>query len=262
MIPVRRSPTPLNQEGSLPLLHRAAQDVPSGGVYVAKTEGNTLRPQLEDGKRVVLESASDKNQRAELITCGGNGPIAAGVIGADGTYLNAVDYAKFTNRDNLTLRLYTFSDTLGKIVSSAGLVVLLPAIGALLIAVVGIFFLLSSQGQPSASAAVGTAPTVLAWAGQPAVQLDAAKVSDAQVAQVHQQLDTRSREAEWCLQAIEGQQAPAVAIPGVTCAPVSVPWWRRTLTGSLITGGIAVLTGLVGILALRSRYGFQKSPAS
>jgi hypothetical protein len=41
-----------------------------------------------------------------------------------------------------------------------------------------------------------------------------------------------------------------------------VAWWRTTLTGSLIAGGIAVVSALVAIIALASRYSFQKSPAS
>lgn len=62
--------------------------------------------------------------------------------------------------------------------------------------------------------------------------------------------------------AIEGQHTPALTIPGISCAKASAPWWQKTLTGSLITDGIAVLTALVSIIALRSRYGFQKSPTS
>jgi hypothetical protein len=262
MIPVGKSPVRL-RDGNNPLtLHSAAQGVPQGGIYVAMTENNTLRPQLTDGDRVVLESEADTNQKAELITRGGNGPIDSGTVMQPGIYLNGVNYAKFSNRTDLTLRLYTERDTLRKIASVTGLVLLLPAAGALIAAVVGIFFLWSSQGQPSTATAAGTAQTVLAWAGQPADQLEAPDVGGAHVAQVHQQLDTRSRDAEWCLLAIEGQQAPAVTIPGVTCAPARVPWWRSTLTGSLITGGVAVLTALTGIVALRSHYGFQKSPAS
>jgi hypothetical protein len=260
MIKVTRSPTPLKADAdSFLMLHKATQGVPQGGIYVAKMDGGVLQPQLEDGKCVVLQSASDKTQKAELITCAA---ASASGIEAQGTYLNAVDYAKFTNRDNLTLRLYTGCDTWRKIASTAGLVLLLPTVGAVLAAAAGIFFLLSSQGQPSASAAAATAQTVLAWAGQPTVQLDSVGLSAARVAQVHEELDTRSREAEWCLLAIEGQRTPAVGIPGVTCTLTGVPWWRMTLTGSAIAGGIAVVSALVAIVALASRYSFQKSPAS
>ena len=253
MIRIKRSAT---EPGELPELHRAAAGgVAQGGVYVAKAVGSTLQPQLEDGQKAVLESDSDKTQRAELLTRAAFG----GMVTAEGTYLNAVDYAKFTRRDDPTLRLYTIRDSLHKIVQKGGLVVLLLALGALITAVAGVFFVWSSHAQPSPSAVAGTAQTVLAWAGQPADQLDVG-VSAAQITGVHQQLDARSREAEWCLLAIEGQRAPSAAIPGVTCAPGTVLWWRSTLTGSLITGGIAVFTALVGIVALRSKYGFQKSP--
>jgi hypothetical protein len=224
---------------------------------VAKTVDGTLQAQLQNNKKAVLESADDNTQRAELRTRAVYGD--GGMPNADGTYLNAVDYARFTRRDDPTLRLYTIRESLRKIKQRGGLVVLLTAFGALITAVAAIFFLWSSHSQPTPSALLGTAQTVLAWADQPVDQLDAGFSAD-QIMAVHQQLDTRSRQAQWCLLAIEGQKTPSVSIPGVTCAPVAVSWWRSTLTGSLITGVIAVFTALLGIVALRNKYGFQKSP--
>jgi hypothetical protein len=251
MIRIKRRPT---DPGWLPEIHPAGQgSVAAGAVYVAKTvDGVLQQPQLETGQKAVLEVGS---QHAEVKTSA----VYNGTVSADGTYLNAVDYAKFTSRDKPTLRLYTSRDSLHKMMQIPGLVLLLPALGATLTAIAGIFFVWSSQAQPTPSAVAGTAQTVLAWAGQPTDQFDA-PVSAAQITAVHQQLDARSQEAEWCLLAIEGQHTPSVTIPGVTCAPVTVPWWRSALAGSLITGAIAVCTALVGIVALRSKYGFQKSP--
>jgi hypothetical protein len=48
----------------------------------------------------------------------------------------------------------------------------------------------------------------------------------------------------------------------VTCAPPAVQWWQSATTGSFITGGIAVLTAIVGIFGLPSHFGFRKSPAA
>lgn len=236
------------------MIHQTGQGVAPGDVYVRWTIDGGVQT-LEDNKKAVLES-HDNTQRAELVT---RANLGAGAIEVDGTYLNADDFAKFTNRNDPTLRLYTIRDSLRKVKQRGGLVILLTALGALITAVVAVFFLWSSHAQPSPSALVGTAQTVLAWVGQPADKLDV-DVSSAQVVVVRQQLDTRSREAQWCLLATEGQKTPSVTIPGVTCAPATVPWWRSSFTGSLITGGIAVLTALIGIVALRSKYGFQRSP--
>lgn len=257
MIRIRRSPTPATGAGALPAVQAAAAGgITPGSVYVVKTAGDGTKETLQKGKKAVLGSASDKTRYAELITRDTFG----GTLTADGTYLNQADYDKFGGCADPRLRLYTFRDSLRKIGQIGGVVALLPALFALLTAIAGVFFVWSSQAQASVSAVAGTAQTVLAWAGQPADQLDAAGVSAAEVAAVRQQLDSRSRDAQFCLLAIEGQQAPSVTIPGVTCASATTPWWRGTVAGSLITGGIAVLTALVGIVALRSNYAFQKNP--
>lgn len=257
MIRIRRSPTPSKGAGVLPsVLAAAAGGMTPGSVYVVKTAQDGTKVMLQKGKKAVLESASDKTRHAELITRDTFG----GTLTADGTYLNQADYDKFGGCADPTLRLYTFRDSLKKIGQIGGVVALLPALFALLTAVASVFFVWSSQAEASPSAVAGTAQTVLAWAGQPTGQLDATDVGAAQVAAVHQQLDSRSRDAQSCLLGIEGQQAPSVTIPGVTCVPATTPWWRTTVAGSLITGGIALLTALIGIVALRSNYAFQKNP--
>jgi hypothetical protein len=256
MIQITKSST---EAGVLPELHMAAAGaVAPGEVYVAKREDGALQAQLQDGHKVMLESSGNKKQKAELITC----KTVGRTVGAEGTYLNALDFAKFTRRTDLTLRLYTRRDTARKIFSIAGLVLLLPTVGALITAVAAIFFVWSSQTRPTTVTVDGTAQTVLAWVNEPTIRFDVAHVKAARLARVHRRLDIRSLRAGWCLRAIEGQQTPAVTIPGVICKPTSAPWWQTTLAGSLITGGIAVLTAIVGIVALRSHYGFQQSPSS
>src|ERR1700756_2557779 len=105
MITINKSATPV---GVLPQLQPArSQQVPAGQVYVAKTQGSEVQSQLTDGQHVVLESANDKKQKAELITRSNGGGIKQ-----PGVYLYEYgdDLKKFTNTDDLTLRLYTYRD--------------------------------------------------------------------------------------------------------------------------------------------------------
>jgi hypothetical protein len=208
--------------------------IPSGSVYVA---GSDFAAELPVGKHVVLQT-SDAD-KLELTT---QNQIATQLTSA-GTYLNTVDYNSLNYRAAPRLRLYTRHDTFAKIRSGPGILLLVPGLLALLTAVAGVFFLLSSQGQPSAASITDQAQAVLAWA---AAQPSAA----------------RTALATQCLQLIGGHQLPAVSVPGVTCAPPTVQWWQSATTGSLITGGIAVLTAIVGFFGLPAHFGFRKNPAA
>lgn len=208
-----------------------------GNVYVGQKVGNgPMTAELEDGKNAVLQTQD--GEKLELTTRA----TISGNPGVTGTYLNPADFFSLRNRASPRLRLYTRRDTFAKVRSSAGVLLLLPALLAVFTAGAGFFFLLSSQGQPPATAVAAQAQAILTWVAQPG----GAKASAAQS----------------CLQRIEGQPAPSVIIPGVTCAPPTVPWWRSTLAGSLVTGGIAVLAALVGIFGLPSHYAFRKNPAA
>lgn len=213
---------------------RLTSAIPSGSVYVA---GEGMAAELPAGKHVVLQTRDAET--LELIT---RDQIAT-ELSADGTYLNTVDYNSLSCRVTPQLRLYTWQDTFAKVCSGPGILLLVSALLALLTAGAGVFFLLSSQGQPSSASITDHAQAVLTWA--------TAEPSAARTALATQ-----------CLQLIGGQQLPAVSIPGVTCAPPTVQWWQSATTGSLITGGIAVLTAIVGFFGLPAHFGFRKSPAS
>lgn len=208
--------------------------IPTGSVYVA---GEGQRAQLPPGKPVVFQTS--EGEKLELIT---RDHVEITLTGT-GTYLNTADYNSLSFREQPSLRLYSWKDTFAKIRSGPGILLLVPALLAVLTAVAGVFFLLASQGQPSAASITDQAQAVLTWA--------TAEPSAARTAQATQ-----------CLQLIGGHTLPAVSIPGVTCAPPAVQWWQSPTTGSLITGGIAVLTAIVGIFGLPAHYGFRKSPAS
>jgi hypothetical protein len=217
-----------------PPLH-VSDGIASGNVYVAlRADDGTITPGLIAGQRAVLQT--EQGEKLELTT---RAKIAA-KPGAEGTYLNQIDFASFSERAHPTLRLYGWRDTFNKVRSSAGILLLLPALLALLTAAAGFFFLLSSQGQAPATAVAAQAQTIVTWATQPGT--------------------ARTSRAQSCLSRIEGNPGPPVTVPGVSCVPPTTPWWRSTLTGSLVTGGIAILVALVGIFGLPSYYRFRSSP--
>jgi hypothetical protein len=186
--------------------------IAAGNVYIAKPSADpeVFNSDLRGGQKVVLRT--QQGETLELTTrC-----EIGGEPSAKGTYLNAVDLATFNDVANPQMRLYTGWDTFAKVRSAVGVALLLPAVLAVLTAIVGIFFLLSSGAS----------------------------------------------QAQSCQLLMEGHQAPAVTLPKLICGPPTMPWWRSTLTGSLVTGGIAVLTALVGISTLPSHYRFGKKPTS
>ncbi|MDH6110107.1 hypothetical protein P3T36_005833 [Kitasatospora sp. MAP12-15] len=145
-------------------------------------------------------------------------------------------------------------------VSWDGLVTLAPPLLALLTAVATLIFVPLSQAPPTVIA--DKSQVLLAWTSEPVSQLDAAEPNDFDplIARIHQDLDRRAVQVGWCLQKIQGHQAPPATVPGITCASATVPWWRTPQFATLVTVGIALVTAMVSLLALRSRYGFQKRP--
>jgi hypothetical protein len=116
-----------------------------GSIYIATEDNGRLTSALADGLPVVL--CTQQDGRLELTTRA----KIDGVPTAPGTYLNADDLASLNDRSLPLLRLYTWHDTFAKVRSAGGVALLLPALIALLTAITGIFFLLSSQGQPPAT---------------------------------------------------------------------------------------------------------------
>jgi hypothetical protein len=221
---------------------RRATHMHQGLIYIGiRAEGaQAPEPQLENDKKVVLRTAQGQHSSTlELTTsaqCDDN-PTATGA------YLNQADYNSLPYHTQPSLRLYTWGDIFRKIRSGPGLALLLPALLALLTASVGAIFIALSHGQPPVTSIADQAQTIVAWVAPPG--------------------SIRAVKGAVCLQLMEGHQLPAVTIPGVHCAPPSVPWWRSSLTGPLLVGVIAIITALIGIFVLYPRYyAFGKSPAT
>jgi hypothetical protein len=216
-----------------------SKSIAAGNVYVGTRPdgGTTTTPELQNGKKAVLQTQD--GSKLELTTQANIG----GNPGATGTYLNPADYYSLKSQDEPKLRLYKRADTFAKVRSWAGILLLAPALLALLSAIASIVFLLSSQGQPSTTAVAAQAQAIVSWASQPGT--------------------ARASTAQACLLRIEGQQAPQATIPGVTCAPApTAQWWQSTLTGPIWAAVIAFLAALTGILSLPGRYVFRGNPAA
>jgi|GEM_PF-3010093 len=254
MIPLTKSPT---AAGVLPEIHDAG-GLTQGSVYVARKVNGSFVSQLPNGKKAVLETPQDA--RLELLTTNKIGVT----VTAAGTFLNSADLAKVVERSNPSLRAYSFwRDTLRKATSGAGVLLLLGALAALVTAAAAALYVLLSNGEPSVGTTADKAETLWEWAREPANQLELTGQPTAQqITATRHELDNRVRDAGWCLQRIEGHAAPSVQIPGIDCSPVVTPIWRTSQAGSLITGGIAVITAILGIVNLQGRFGFQKSPST
>jgi hypothetical protein len=211
--------------------------IDAGSVYIARwnADHSELMPDLADGESAVLSTGKG---RLELTTR----HAITGVPGEEGTYLNLVDLTSLTDLSGPRIRRYTWRDTFAKVRSAAGIALLLPGVIGFLAAAAGLFFLLSSQNQPSNPSASDSAVAVVAWAAKPG--------------------NARTSDALSCLLRIEGRTAATVTIPGVTCAPPDTPWWQSATVGAVITAITALLTALVSALTLPGHFRFGKKPAA
>ncbi|MGI8664841.1 MAG: hypothetical protein ACR2N4_02220 [Jatrophihabitans sp.] len=222
--------------GGLPPLRETA-GLAIGTVYVF----DNGVPVLADGQQAVLATA--EGGTLEVLTKASIGQA----VTAPGTYLHAGAYAHLFGQSTPTLRLYLRKDTYAKLSSAAGFLTALTAALALVTAIVGIFFVLSTMTAPAATTINDRAQSLLEWVANPATAGDPA---------------ARAARAETCLQQIRGDASTTVSVPGIACTAVHTPLWRQSTVGSVMTGAIGVLAALLGSLTLRSKFGFQKSPAT
>jgi hypothetical protein len=241
MISLGTQPVPVPEVRSAP-----AGALRRGSVYVLNGNADPPTSQLLDGKRAVLTVAN--GQAVEVTTRATIGPV----VEIAGTYLDGADVAALGVATGATLRSYTWRDTAAKIRSRAGLLVLAPAVFALLTAAASVYFALAASGDTGPSTAA-TAQAAVLWLRQP---LDAAPSGTADPSQ----LGRRLTQVSICLQELAGQPSTGARIPHVDCAAEAVPWYRSSTAGALVTGAIALLTAGIGVIALNGRYGFGKSP--
>jgi hypothetical protein len=214
-----------------------------------------LKPTLDANEKVILETADD--QRLELVTRHETG-IA---VNAGGTYLNPTDNAKLARHTNATLRPYSWRDTLGKVLSGAGIVTLLLTATALATPVAALVLLHFQQPGQNVAAVADLAQTVLQWTRQPVDALDLAQPpTSAQVSAARVEVNRRSEEASGCFRTVQGHQAPTASIPGVSCSSPQTQWWQDPATAPLVATALGLITAALGLAKLRTSFGFQKSP--
>ena len=174
-------------------------------------------------------------------------------------YLATADFNDFQSSvDPLgvaTVRLYTIRDRVRKLLSTSGFLLLLPSLAAVLAASTT---LLSVVMPAPADSTADRAHAVLLWAGQPLTNLNST-IQPTVIAQAHAGLDNRALRTEWCLQSIQGHQAPAAGVPSISCAPTATSWWRKNWT-AVCGGGLSLLTALTVVWAAARRSRFQQSP--
>ncbi len=213
---------------------RGINGITGGSIYIARRDAaGELTPDLPDGVPVVL---STREGRLELTTR----HKIQGSANEEGTYLSPTDLASLADRASPTIRRYTRTDTFAKLWSCAGIGLLLPAVLGILAAVAGLVFLLLSPAQSAAPSTRDSA--AIAWAAVPG--------------------NARSIKALSCIERIEGQPAPAVTIPGVSCAPPATHWWRSPTFGAVVVAVIALITAGAAIINLPARYRHGRTPSS
>jgi hypothetical protein len=239
----------------LPNVHEAvAGTLAAGNVYVGLASGNQIVSGLDDNQKAVLQTPGSPG--LELRTRSSIGSP----VSAPGTYLNTADVDKLSNRVHPTMRKYGLGDTLRKVGTTAGLVLLGSAVFALTTAVASVVFLVLSEQQPSTTEIADKAQTVLSWVSEPVERLPRHVNGEAREA-AREMLVERIDAAGRCFQQLQGHETEPATIPSISCSSTRVPWWRASLTGSLAVGVIAIITAALGMVALTGRYGFQRSPS-
>lgn len=233
MIRLTATPTP---PGELPGLS-ASSGLPPGRVYVGGPGGVAVA----GGQQAVL--STHEGGRLEVLTS-----EAIGVtLTADGTYLNADDYARVADQTGPALRRYGARDDLAKLRTAPGYLTALTGLLALVTAVVGVFFVWAALTAPQSATVADRAQALIEWVQNPSSGGDP---------------QARAAAASGCLAQIRGGTGAHVTVPGIPCTEVTTPLWRQAAFGSLLTGLVGVVSAVVGAVTVASKFGFQRSPAA
>jgi hypothetical protein len=230
-----------------------ALSLPPGQVFVSADAAGTR--DLPAGVKVVL--ATTDGGPLELLTTKASPPVSE-----PGTYLDASDLAKLgTATADPTLRKYGSGDTWRKIRSRAGAQLAIGAFATLATAVVGVVLALSAAS-PTPSVDLTTVHSVLAWTRAPLDQLSRTRSRKVDKLDAFRRaVDSRITTGENCLALLQGEQAPPAAVPGIKCTSPSTSPWSAQTVGGLITAVIALMTAILGLVGLTTKYGFQANPA-
>lgn len=236
-----------------PLKAAPTQSLAPGQIFLSADAVAT--PDLPADRKVVLETTN--GGPLELLTS-----KTAPPVDGPGTYLDVSDLGKLGSaKDGPTLRTYGSHDTWRKIFSRAGIQVGVGTIATLITAAIGLMLALPAVTSTS-TVDVAKVKTVLAWTREPLDQLKTSPTPSASELDASRRtVDARITTGGDCLSLLQGDQAPAATVPGVMCTKSSGSDWSAKTAAGVVTTALAVLTAILGLLALTSKYGFQQSPS-
>lgn len=236
-----------------PVKAAGLQTLPPGQVFISADAAGTS--DLSGGQKVVLETTS--GGPLELLASKTAPPVTEA-----GTYLDVSDLGKLGSaKDGPTLRTYGWRDTWRKVRSRAGVQVGVGALATLITAAIGLLVAFTATN-PSSTIDVSKVKTVLAWSREPLDQLKTSPAPSASELDASRRtIDARITTGGDCLSLLQGDQAPAATVPGVTCTKSSGSDWSTNTAAGVVTAAIAVLIAILGALALTNKYGFQQSPS-
>jgi hypothetical protein len=221
------------------------EQVPEGRVFVQGDKGIASQlTELENGKKAVL--CTEGGGRLELITMS----ECEGVTDQEyGTFLNDADYkALKDDRAKPALRAYLWTDTLGKVFSKKGAVLVLTTVLGLLVAAFGVYIAIWGKSGTSPAAVAERGEALVRWVAEPASGPTAVRVR------------TREAQAERCLISLRGGEASVSSVGGVKCTADSPPLWQDKDVAAAIATIVGAITALLSGLLAAAKFGFQHVP--
>ena len=219
--------------------------VPEGKVFVQGDEN--VAGQL---------TALKKDEEVVLCTAGG-GPLeliamseCEGITSQEhGTFLNDSDYKALKGElAKPNLRAYRWTDTLGKVFSKKGVVLVLTTVLGVLVAGFGAYVAIGGKS--------GTSPTAVAERGEALVRWVAEPASGPTAVRVR----TREAQAERCLVSLRGGEASVLSVGGVKCTADSPPLGQDKDVAAAIAAVAGAITALLSSLLAVAKFGFQHVP--
>jgi len=181
-------------------------------------------------------------------------------VTAPGTYLNREELRRVGFRETVTpkLRRYGFQDTLRKVFSPAGAILLLITVLGVLGAALSFWIAVVGESPTSAREVSERSQTLVTWVTAPADRLEGA--DSPKVALGRRFIRRREATAERCLRSLGGGEPSGESPGGVSCVPKDVPWWKDKEAASGVGLLIGLAVTLLGGLGVRQRFGFGGRP--
>jgi hypothetical protein len=214
-------------------------------------------PQLEAGEWVVLTTAG--GAAYELVS---RADVPSGVDqGGTGTYVDSSVIEQVgQDVDNPTLHLYNRADVIKKVSSRAGAFLAASTLLAIATAGLGLWFEFGGDSGPSASVTAAKARTLLAWATEPELRIEAS-ATPAAIAAARNELDRRQRKANDCLEGLRGGNGAPPTVDGVACSASSPSFWRDKDNAGLVAGVVGVLAVLLAGVGSVKQFAAGRNPS-